>query len=164
LRRLCAAIAAGPDTDEALHEVTMMSQLRHVNLIGYKGMLQPSTALVCIYLEYADGGDVQEKIRERRANLEYFDEKTICRWLVQLSQGLGYMHGEGMLHRDVKTANLLLTSGGILKLGDFGVAKVVLEAPRSSVSAAASSDAHRPLHGEREIADRTASTPVGTPM
>ena len=48
-----------------------------------------------------------------------------------ITQGLGHMHGLNILHRDLKTANILLTKAGVIKLADFGIAKV---ATRSRVS------------------------------
>jgi serine/threonine protein kinase len=69
----------------------------------------------------------------------------ILRWLVQATQALHHLHSRGMIHRDIKSANLFLTSNGLLKLGDFGIAKV-LERNSDRMSA------------------RTTRTPVGTPM
>ena len=42
-----------------------------------------------------------------------------------ITQGLGHMHGLNILHRDLKTANILLTKAGVIKLADFGIAKVI---------------------------------------
>lgn len=76
---------------------------------------------------------------------EHFRERTVLRWSVQLFQALEYLHGLLLIHRDVKTANLFLTKSGVLKLGDFGVAK-------------------RFQTTSSDPGSRTTATPVGTPL
>ena len=53
------------------------------------------------------------------------DEKTILSMFAQIVSGICYMHKEKILHRDLKTANIFLTTDGCVKIGDFGVSKVM---------------------------------------
>lgn len=48
----------------------------------------------------------------------------IASYMCQLMDGLEYLHSQGTIHKDIKPSNLLLTTGGILKISDFGVAEV----------------------------------------
>jgi NIMA (never in mitosis gene a)-related kinase len=96
-------------------------------------------------MEFADDGDMSEKIGRRRVTNSLLDEEFILRNLVQVAQALFYLHSRGILHRDIKTANLFLNKSGVLKLGDFGIARI-LEDNADRVSA------------------RTCRTPVGTPL
>ena len=48
----------------------------------------------------------------------------VCRYFVQLVDGLEYLHGRGVVHKDIKPGNLLLTTDGAVKITDFGVAEV----------------------------------------
>jgi NIMA (never in mitosis gene a)-related kinase len=93
----------------------------------------------------AIGGDLQAKVNRRKIAFNPFTEDEILFWLAQLLEALLLIHQQGMLHRDIKLANMFLTYDDELKLGDFGIARV-LDANAANISA------------------RTCRTPVGTPM
>jgi NIMA (never in mitosis gene a)-related kinase len=80
-------------------------------------------------LEYADGGDLSQVIKAKRARGETFSEKQIMWWFVQLCLAMAYLHTDvRVLHRDLKTQNIFLTAGRqVVKLGDFGIAKVLAD-------------------------------------
>jgi serine/threonine protein kinase len=97
-------------------------------------------------MEFADDGDLAELIGKRKAVSQPLEEETILRILVQVTQALHYIHARAILHRDVKTANVFLNKSGVIKLGDFGIARILED------------------HGEATISARTCRTPVGTPL
>jgi serine/threonine-protein kinase len=72
-----------------------------------------------IVMEYVDGPSTAEVLRERRT----LGVAETVHVLIDACHGLEYAHRAGVVHRDVKPGNLLLTSDGILKLADFGIAK-----------------------------------------
>jgi NIMA (never in mitosis gene a)-related kinase 1/4/5 len=77
-------------------------------------------------MEYADGGDLQSKLRECREEEERgwgFDEKFIWKVAYELLHGLKALHGNKIIHRDIKSANIFFVNG-IAKLGDLNVSKV----------------------------------------
>ena len=81
---------------------------------------------------------------------EPFTEEQILQWLVQLALALHHVHERGILHRDLKAQNVFITSTGLLKLGDFGISKV-LEATdcfaRTSIGTPSAARAELPPRG-----------------
>ena len=75
-------------------------------------------------MEYADKGDLFQKITEYKRASVYFEESDIWRIFIQITKGLKALHEMKILHRDLKSANVFLYSDGIAKLGDLNVSKV----------------------------------------
>jgi hypothetical protein len=80
-----------------------------------------------IVMEYADGGDLNQRIKERKKKepVELFDPKLCMFWFLQIAMALKFLHDKRILHRDLKTANVFLTSKNVVKLGDFGISTVL---------------------------------------
>jgi len=72
-----------------------------------------------IVMEYVDGQSCAEILRERG----HLDPEEAVDILAQSCRGLDYAHRNGVVHRDVKPGNLLLSADGMIKLADFGIAK-----------------------------------------
>ncbi len=75
-------------------------------------------------MEYAEKGDLYQKIVEYKKAASYFDEIDIWRIFIQLTKGLKALHDLKILHRDLKSANVFLFTDGSAKLGDLNVSKV----------------------------------------
>jgi NIMA (never in mitosis gene a)-related kinase len=75
-------------------------------------------------MEFADGGDLEGKIRERMKQNEGFEETFVWKVAFELFQGLHTLHRNKIVHRDIKSANVFFV-GGIAKLGDLNVSKVL---------------------------------------
>lgn len=74
-------------------------------------------------MEYCAGGDLQTLINNR--NGVYFPEKIILDWFIQLGLAVIFIHERHIIHRDIKTQNVFLTQNNHIKLGDFGIAKIL---------------------------------------
>ncbi|MDP2059237.1 MAG: protein kinase, partial [Flavobacteriaceae bacterium] len=113
----------GPkEREEARNEVRVLQQLSHPNIVRYVEHFEKSGVLY-IVMEYADGGDLHTKIKEQR-NMR-MKEETIFHYFAQLCLAMEYLHSRHILHRDIKTMNIFLTSNGTVKLGDFGISTVL---------------------------------------
>ena len=101
-------------------EALAAARLQHPNIVQVFDSGEDSeTARHFIVMEYVDGPSCAEVLREQRT-LDVEETVRICR---DACHGLEYAHRAGVVHRDVKPGNLLLTADGLLKLADFGIAK-----------------------------------------
>jgi len=116
-------ISAGLDADENirkrfLREATAIAQLSHRNIITvYELGTEGEQAFMA--MELLDGTDLKHAIAQRTMTL---DAKLDV--IEQILEGLNYAHGKGIVHRDLKPANVHLLPNGLVKIMDFGLAKV----------------------------------------
>jgi len=76
-------------------------------------------------MEFAGGGDILKLINKRKPRKNYLDEKTIWRYFIQMVKGLKTLHDMKILHRDLKCANVFISSDKkSIKLGDMNVSKL----------------------------------------
>jgi NIMA (never in mitosis gene a)-related kinase len=75
-------------------------------------------------MEFADDGDVYQRITESHEQKVYLKEKMIWKVIIQVVKGLKALHDMKILHRDMKSANIFLYKDGTAKLGDLNVSKI----------------------------------------
>ena len=108
------------DTEEVEHErkiLTMLGLHRHIVCLADAFDLPGGTT--AFVMELAEGGEVFDKIGKDGP----FSEANAADVVRQVALGLAFIHTAGVVHRDLKPENLLLTSKGIVKLADFGLAE-----------------------------------------
>jgi NIMA (never in mitosis gene a)-related kinase len=70
-------------------------------------------------------GDLGFHIKKKKSKDEYFSEEEVLNWFAQICLSLEYIHGRKVLHRDIKASNIFLTGNNTVKLGDFGISRVL---------------------------------------
>lgn len=106
----------------ALREISILQKARHVNIVDLKEILSGDDPQECVlvmeFLEH-DLKTLQEDMSEPFLASEV---KTLLR---QLTSAVGFLHDSSIMHRDLKTSNILLNNRGQLKLADFGMARYI---------------------------------------
>merc|ERR1719240_238954 len=108
----------------ALAEAETLKKMSHSNIVAYVGCFIEGVKLY-ILMEYADGGDLATAIKSREEEKSLFREREIMVLFVQLALALHHVHSRKILHRDLKPLNVFLTRKGVVKLGDFGIARIL---------------------------------------
>jgi serine/threonine protein kinase len=109
------------EREEARNECRILQQLSHPNIVRYYEHMERNGVLYII-MEYADGGDLHSKMKRHPGGLP---EDVSLHYFAQICLAMDYLHSRHILHRDIKTMNVFLTSSGAVKLGDFGIATVL---------------------------------------
>jgi serine/threonine-protein kinase 11 len=102
-------------------EIKILKKLNHQNVIKLIDVFDdPQKQKLYIVLEYCVGG-LQEMLDKAPGNR--FPVWQAHKYFTQLIDGLEYLHGRGIIHKDIKPGNLLLTTDDTVKISDFGVAE-----------------------------------------
>ena len=111
------------EKNDVYNEAKILGKLDHQNIIKFIEFFEspkPKPALN-IVTEYADGGDLSEKIKLQ--NNKPFNESEILDYFTQICLALKHIHEKKIIHRDLKSGNIFLMKNGLVKLGDFGISK-----------------------------------------
>ncbi|XP_052895626.1 serine/threonine-protein kinase Nek8 [Anopheles moucheti] len=123
MKQIALSNLAKPEREMAMNEVEVFSKLHHPNIIAYLGSSVRGDLLL-IEMEYADGGTLAQMLAERNQS-EPLPERLVLNMFEQLTSAISYMHSQNILHRDLKTANVFLHGKGTVKVGDFGISKIM---------------------------------------
>src|SRR5258708_9752637 len=113
-------LAQGEARDRFLREARLVGQLSHPNVIPLHDMgIEESTQTPYLVMEYIEGLPLDRVLE--KGTLPF---PRACAWVAHAAEGLDAAHRRGVIHGDVKPANILITADGKVKLTDFGMARV----------------------------------------
>lgn len=107
--------------ERMLQEGKLQATLLHANIVSVHDVLDINNA-PALLMEYISGGSLEELID--------YEEISVGRaelLFKEIVNGVKYAHDRGMIHRDLKPGNILITEGGVPKISDFGIARVLSE-------------------------------------
>ena len=100
-------------------------------MVAYKeAFFDENNSVLCIVMEFADGGDLLKKVEAHQKKGTCFSERDVWKYFIQMVRGLLALHELKICHRDLKCANIFLTADGVVKLGDLNVSKVAKKVRR----------------------------------
>ena len=113
------------EKENSLNEVRILASVKSNFVVSYKeAFFDEKDNTLCLVMEFADNGDLYQKIVSHKKSANFMEESDIWRIFIQLVKGLKALHDLKILHRDMKSANVFLFSNGCAKLGDLNVSKV----------------------------------------
>ena len=107
-------------TTSVANERDLLRTLEHPCIVQYLGFEETHENYL-MFLEFVSGGNVQQLLEQFGS----FDETVVRLYALQMLQGLEYLHSRGVVHGDIKPANLLVSEKGQVKVSDFGASHIL---------------------------------------
>ena len=114
------------EKNNSLSEIRILASIKSPFIISYKeAFLTTEDNTLNLVMEYADNGDLYQKIKYYKSKNLFFEEKDIWKIFIQITRGLKTLHALKILHRDFKSANIFLFKDGTAKIGDLNISKII---------------------------------------
>jgi serine/threonine-protein kinase len=118
MKVLLPDLTGDPDlADRFLREIQVLASLSHPNIASLHTALRFENQLLML-MEFVEGRTLEDRLKEGRVPVA-----EAVNYISQALSALSFAHKRGVVHRDVKPANLMLTAGGVVKVMDFGIAR-----------------------------------------
>ena len=119
--------------EELKKEVQILSNLRHPNVVLYIGACTQDPTNLCIVTEWCARGSLFDVLHNPTVHINC---KMMLDLAMGIAQGMNYLHSleRKIIHRDLKSANVLLSNAGVLKIADFGLARALVSSQDAKYS------------------------------
>ena len=117
------------EKEQIVTEVNILRELNHPNIVKYYDrIIDKKNSKIYIIMEYCEGGDISQLISKCKKNGEYISEDMLWKIFTQILKAVHaiHTHKQGIiLHRDIKPSNIFLDKNNNIKLGDFGLSRIL---------------------------------------
>ncbi|KEG14015.1 protein kinase [Trypanosoma grayi] len=116
------SLSSREEMEKLRSEIALMKRLHHPNIVQYYGSLEErENSTLNIFMEFVSGGSLNSFVKK----FKKIPLPTVRQWTYQMLCGVKYLHDCGIVHRDIKGDNVLVSLDGIIKLADFGCSKAI---------------------------------------
>ena len=124
LKSISTANLKSRSKNDIMQEANFLKSLKHPHIVKYLSCFFED-ATFYIVMEYAEKGDLYNLTKTMKKNKRVFGEEEVWRLAGQLFSALEFVHAHKIVHRDIKPLNIFLDRGSSIKVGDFGVSKIL---------------------------------------
>jgi len=123
IKALSTELSGNPSSRKRfVKEAKIQAKFSHPNVVNIFNYLEDGED-VFIVMEYVNGQTLEQKLKSEGA----ISEKDAISISIPVLEALDFMHSNGVVHRDIKPSNIMITNTGLVKVTDFGIAKIVDE-------------------------------------
>lgn len=111
-------VAVKKVTSLAETDIRHLRRLNHPNIVAFKGVCVQEPCF-CIIMEYCPYGQLYDALKNGRP----IPPATVVEWSKHIASGMHYLHARSIIHRDLKSPNILISYNDVLKISDFGTSR-----------------------------------------
>ena len=149
---------------DILRELVLLRKYRHPFIVDiHDGFVIANPRVMHIILSYCEAGDLGKVIHLHRKNKSSVAEAQVSKWMLQIALAMAFLHESGVIHRDLKPCNVMLTEGGeLVKVCDLGLAVELASGGAGGGRGAGGGGGGGGRGGEEASAQSEAGTPFYT--